>query len=116
MPDDRGTVREIVWQDLCPGLILTRVFRVALRLRVLLLAAVGILAMVAGWRVVGAIFATDNVTQPRHAWIIEQSAWPWDWPRAINTVPLPGQPVNTVPMPGEPAAQREWAAAMEGSI
>ena len=39
MSDNHGTVRELVWSDLCPWLILIRAVRIAVSPRVLLLAA-----------------------------------------------------------------------------
>lgn len=77
MADGRETVREIVWQDICPWLILLRTFRLAITLRVLLLSAVALMGVSAGWRVIGAAFS--GADDPELAkWVVAQKAWPWD--------------------------------------
>ncbi len=77
MPHGRGTVREIAWQEIFPWLLLLRTFRLAISFRLLLLAALALVAIVAGWRLIGLGFrgADDPVV---HAWIAAQSAWPWN--------------------------------------
>ena len=44
MPESRGGVlREIAWLEICPWLILVRVFRLAIQLRMLLLSSAAVL-------------------------------------------------------------------------
>lgn len=50
MPDERGVLRAISWRDLCPWLILFRVFRLSIGLPLLFLATFGALLTPLGWR------------------------------------------------------------------
>ncbi len=103
MTDERGSLREILWQEICPWLILARGLRVSLRFRVLVLAAAGVIATAAGWRLVGDMFSgTENPTLS--AWIEVDSAWPWDAPVARPTLAdqtlRTSQVVGSVPLIG----------------
>ncbi|QDS98916.1 hypothetical protein [Adhaeretor mobilis] len=55
-----GTLHTIRWNELCPWLILARATRVALMVRVLLLALVGVLLTQAGWRLLEYLFLGTN--------------------------------------------------------
>ena len=81
MADDRGALREIAWLELFPWLSLVRAVRLAFAPRMLLLAALGLVAMGLGWRAIGTMFSTMP-TQP----------WPW-----AATVIGPPAPVNELP-------------------
>ena len=77
MADDQGTIREVVWQDLCPCLIILRVFRLATRFRVLVLAAVALVSVTAGWRMIGSLYSGTEDLQIQ-AWSADLGAWPWE--------------------------------------
>lgn len=76
MSDGRGTLRAIAWQEIFPSLILLRVFRLAISVRVLLLASVAVLLMTAGWWAIGQLFSGTDDPALRQ-WIGQQNAWPW---------------------------------------
>jgi len=60
MPQEQSTIRHISWLDLFPWLGLVRAVRFAFVPRNLVLAAVGLAAMNAGWGVIGAIFSGSS--------------------------------------------------------
>lgn len=73
----RGALREIIWQDICPWLILLKSCRLAISFRMLVLAAFALTATVAGHRVVGGLFSgTDDPLVQE--WIRLHGAWPWE--------------------------------------
>ncbi len=78
MADDRGPVREIAWVEVFPWLSLLRAIRVALDIRKLLVAAVGLLLMAAGWWALAGVFSGSN-----DEWLLDHReqyrAWPWEW-------------------------------------
>lgn len=76
MSNGRGPLREIAWQEVFPWLILLRAFRLAIGFRVLLLAALALIAVVAGWRLIGWAFSGAD-SEALRAWIAVQSVWPW---------------------------------------
>ncbi|OHB81628.1 MAG: hypothetical protein A2W31_12270 [Planctomycetes bacterium RBG_16_64_10] len=77
MPDNPSTIREVAWQDLCPWLILLRTIRIALSFRVLALAAVALVALAAGWWVIGGLFAATNDPLVQ-GWIEAYGTPPWE--------------------------------------
>ena len=86
MSEDRGAVREVVWRELFPSLCLLRVPRLAASFRALALAALALVGMVAGWRMIGGVFSnsTDPVLQ---AWIAADQPWPWEGSLATGEAP-----------------------------
>jgi len=83
MPEDHGVVREIAWREIFPWLGIVRSARLALAPRLLLLAAVGLLATAVGWRVIGGLFSdSDELHRPRPGeqvgWIEHDRVWPWE--------------------------------------
>jgi hypothetical protein len=84
MSDSHGTVREVVWGDLCPWLILPRAVRIAMSPRVLLLAAAALLAVTAGWRGIGlALSQSSNPLVQASNPLVERAlaeygTWPWE--------------------------------------
>ena len=73
MSQPSGTIHEIRWSELWPGLILVKALRVSLLIRVLLLAFVGVVLTQWGWSTIERMFAdepvglqriTDTVSQP----------------------------------------------------
>ncbi len=71
-----GTIRELIWQEICPWLVLVRGLQLALGFRVLTLGTIGLILTTAGWRVVGGFF--EGGADPVIAeWIEDDSRWPW---------------------------------------
>lgn len=91
MSDQKVSVREIDWQELCPWLILVRALRLALfRGRVLLLAVAGLIATTAGFRLVGDAFFDHSSDKLVQEWIAVDSPWPWSAEsNAIAATPSP---------------------------
>jgi len=76
MNDQRGTVREIRWQDVFPWITLGRTVRLAFYPRVLVLSAVAIVAVAAGWKVVSQFYrGTDDEFVQQC--IENYDRWPW---------------------------------------
>jgi hypothetical protein len=59
MNDEENVGRPVQWREYFPWLMLTRTFRIATGLHVLLLAAAGALATAAGWRIVSMVALTE---------------------------------------------------------
>jgi hypothetical protein len=57
MPDEPAKIRDVAWSEMFPWLILTRAVRISLLARVLVLAAVGLLATIAGWSLLAEAFS-----------------------------------------------------------
>lgn len=96
MPDDRGVVREIAWQELFPWLSIVRSARLALAPRLILLAALGLFVTAIGWRTIGGIFSDSEALQ-RSGWLERDSAWPWAMPIAAQPMRAPAdfRPLDT---------------------
>lgn len=78
MPEDRdGTLRHIAWHDVFPWLSLVRAVRLAAAPRLVLLAALGLALMAAGWRGIGWAFSNSDEVQTL-GWRADDSAWPWE--------------------------------------
>jgi len=75
MADDRHVLREIDWQELIPGLILLRSFRLAREFPKLVLAATALLLTAAGWSLLGYVFSGDPAVA---ATIERHRGWPWE--------------------------------------
>lgn len=77
MSDDRSTIRGVVWEDLCPWLILLRTLRIAISARVILLAAVAVVSAAAGSWLVGQLFrgTGDALVQKR---VGQSREWSWE--------------------------------------
>jgi len=58
-----GVLHDIRWNEICPWLILVRSLRVALLVRVLLLAWAGVLLTQLGWSAVDRFFLEDSVSE-----------------------------------------------------
>jgi hypothetical protein len=76
MPRGDGVVREIVWKDICPWLILVRALKIAAGLRMLVLAAIALWLISAGWWAAGKAFQGSNDALLQ-IWIKRQTSWPW---------------------------------------
>lgn len=114
MPESRGGVlREIAWLEICPWLILVRVFRLAIQLRMLLLSSAAVLLTIFGWWVIGYIFgggAKDVEGNPTRlgAWIEAYKDCPFVESRAgdgvtriMPAMPEPPRSLDGPPMMGD---------------
>ncbi|MEX0677197.1 MAG: hypothetical protein WD063_08990 [Pirellulales bacterium] len=77
MADDHGTLRAIAWQQVFPSLRLFSALRMALNFKALVLAAIAVAGMVAGWRILGNLFA-DSDNPSLAAQIAFFDTWPWE--------------------------------------
>jgi len=81
MADERGTIRSIAWHQVFPALRILSAVRMALNFKALLLAAVGVAGMVAGWRVLGELFHDPDAAQSVvNTDLSYYTTWPWDRP------------------------------------
>ena len=87
MPNDRGPLREVAWQEIFPWLLLVRAFRVSVQLGQLLLGSAGVLLTIFGWWGLTQIFRGTS-EEPLRSWLdgpYYQSCpwsecgegWPW---------------------------------------
>lgn len=78
MTDDRGTLRSIVWRELCPWLLIFRTFTFALTLPLLLLAALAVAIQPLGWRAAEVFLSSEALTSdPALSSVATMlSAWP----------------------------------------
>jgi hypothetical protein len=60
MADEQHRLREVSWMELFPWLGLIRAARLAFAPRMLILAALGLAATTAGWRVIGSMFSGSD--------------------------------------------------------
>jgi len=79
MVEDRGTLRAIAWQQVFPSLRLLTALRMALNFKALVLAAIAVSGMVAGWRILGNLYA-DGENSELAAQIEYFGTWPWEEP------------------------------------
>ncbi len=77
MADQTTKVREVAWNELFPWLILMRSVRIALMARVLVLGALGLIAMALGWRALVWTFSgsEDPIVGE---WYAQSSPWIWE--------------------------------------
>lgn len=65
MPQQTQVLRSISWRDLCPWLLLTRAFSLAISPSILLLGTVAALLIPIGWQLGGQVFLTEaDLEQP----------------------------------------------------
>lgn len=78
MTDDRGTLRNIAWRDLCPWLVIFRTFWLSLSLPLLFLATAGVLLQPIGWNVARIFVSQETfVEQPGFERVHHRlSTWP----------------------------------------
>ncbi len=72
--DNGGTLRVVAWSEICPWLSLVRCFRLAIRFRLLVLAAIAILLTVLGWAFFGLLLSADSRVE-RQVRAYEASPW-----------------------------------------
>jgi hypothetical protein len=94
MPDYRGTVREVAWQDILPWTMLFRTLRLAIDPRKLLLALIGLLLTTAGWWLIAQLFSSADSAnvQPTAAALL-----PVRSPLATPPAPSPWSPAMPLP-------------------
>ncbi len=85
-----GRPEAVDWQEAFPALRLLAALRLALKFRVLLLAAAGMVLTVAGWWVLGKAFG-DTADELLIQDVQAGSVWPWEWP-------LAAEPLAEVPL------------------
>jgi len=61
--ENGASVRGVVWSEICPWLVLLKVFRLAMGARVLLLATIGLMLTVVVWGLLAAIFSPNPHSQ-----------------------------------------------------
>ncbi len=114
MPDHRGSVRDIVWQEVFPWLLLVRSFRVSVQVWQLLLGSAGVLATVFGWWLLALVFGGTGES-PLKEWLNSYKSCPWSEaaleasPGAIVAQPSTGEtlaPVAAVWQSGAPRLGR----------
>ncbi|HEV7226690.1 MAG TPA: hypothetical protein VGN42_28540 [Pirellulales bacterium] len=91
MPESRGSVREIVWREVFPWLLLVRSFRAATQVGQLALGSAGVLATIFGWWLLARVFSGTE-EQPLADWIGAYESCPW---RDVS----PAAPQQTTPLP-----------------
>jgi hypothetical protein len=76
---NNGRITSVAWTEICPWLIIFRTFRLAIRVRFLVIAAVAILATTAGWDMLGRMFSgiDDPHLQQSIAGFTSQGGCPW---------------------------------------
>lgn len=78
--DEKGTLRAVKWSEIFPWLSLSRVFRLAISARLLLLGALGVLLVQLGWYVAGVL-------------LVQRDATVCPWLEVVSVVPnRPGLP------------------------
>lgn len=82
MPDERGILKGVSWQEVCPWLCLLRVFRLAKEVPKLLLATAAILLTAAGWWFIGYVFSGSSDPYLRESRTTFYSRPPWATPDA----------------------------------
>jgi hypothetical protein len=98
--DEQGVVRAVAWCEVLPWLRIYRTFRLAVSVRVLLLAAVATAITLGGWALIGRVFSGDR----QEAGLLDDAAqWPWVFVHRL--VP------NELPFTERPAAQGAAEAA-----
>ena len=75
---DNGTLRRVAWSEIFPWLSIFRTFRLAISLRVLLLAAVALLLTATGWALFGWMFSGDPAAARVTQWTKPVPALPLD--------------------------------------
>ncbi|HJN12471.1 MAG TPA: hypothetical protein QF564_27570 [Pirellulaceae bacterium] len=87
MPDDNGVVRRIAWKQICPWLMIFRIFRISISLPVLVLAVAGALLTPLGWWGADTLFVTDlDLRQPQFSEFAQANS---DWPVALENSTTP---------------------------
>jgi hypothetical protein len=82
MTNEEGVVRSVSWRDLCPWLILFRLYRLSASVQLLLLAFLGAWAISIGWTVCGSLCLSDESrSEPRVQRYLNAVV---DWPESTH--------------------------------
>jgi hypothetical protein len=92
MTEDAGSNRIDHHRECCPWLMLTRTFRYAMGLQILLLATLGALGNTAGWRIAARITLQDETAVDEQSALLDSASKSSD-PEAVSNDPL-GQDVE----------------------
>jgi hypothetical protein len=76
MSEDRGVVREIAWKEIFPWLSLARALRLAVQVRLMVLASAAMVVTMLGWSLLGYAFS-GSAEGPRKGWIEPYRMTPW---------------------------------------
>jgi hypothetical protein len=91
MNDERGLLRAVSWRDLCPWLIIFRVYRHAVSLPALTLATLAVLLTPVGWQIAERVFLDEGAQAG-----LVQSGYPGEignparWPAQRDDTPAAG--------------------------
>jgi hypothetical protein len=83
MAEDRGTLRSVAWQQIFPSLRLLGAIRMALNMKALLLGAIAMAGMVAGWRVIDGVDAWLAPGTVAERSVEPDNIWPWERPLPV---------------------------------
>ncbi|MHC4180834.1 MAG: hypothetical protein ACYSWU_25320 [Planctomycetota bacterium] len=111
LEENGGTLRTVAWSEVCPWLAILRTFRMAISLRVLVLAAVAIFLTLSGWSLLGLAFLEkeEPAEQEMPEWMGPADGCPW---HAINEA-VPNEPnLHAVGdrLKADPLAPTAWQA------
>ncbi len=93
MPDHRGSVREIVWREVFPWLLLARSFRISVQVWQLILGSAGVLVTIFGWWLLALAFG-GTAEAPLKDWLADYKSCPW---KSTVVVSTPTGPIAVVP-------------------
>ena len=82
MTEDRQVLREVAWQEVFPGTILLSAWKIAIGLRPLVLASIGVLVTWLGWLLVDNLFDMDPKQSIATAWLPATPSFPTGGPGA----------------------------------
>ncbi len=106
-------IRAVAWSEICPWLCLFRTFRLAIRIRALLLGAVAAFLTVTVWAVLGYVFSGDSSISGQINRIAPPKRCPWttllivvpDWPMGFGDRPSAIKEDELPGLPEEPGDQ-----------
>lgn len=76
MPEqETQTVRKVAWLEILPWLNLTRCFRIAVQLRLLVCGALGVVLTLTGWAVLGYLFSGNEAVRPDAEPVLGPCPW-----------------------------------------
>jgi hypothetical protein len=77
MPQDRGSVREIAWREICPWLLLFHAFRISIQVWQITLGSLGLLSTILGWSLLAWVFGGSK-EEPLALWLEDYRSTPWN--------------------------------------
>ncbi len=112
--ENGGILRTVAWPEICPWLNIFRVFRIAIGVRVLVLATTGLLLTVGMWGLIAAVLGPDSDSDTA-TWInqhIEDN-----WRVVTESLPdKPGLPEWPVADTNDPDAENSRAPIMDSVV